>query len=1018
MRKSMSKGRHYDWFIVYSLVTVTLIISMIGCGGGGGGDSSNDDLLNSPLHYTGPAEPATLNETNAAELAIGSYSAVSSSPIDADSVSTQRSMTIKNIDTPKRQLLLTALQNSIQQADFNGAMQLDAKRSASISNVVYGDCGGSLSIAINMNESTGIFSGNYNYDNYCDNGITTSGGGQLSGTIDLTKNQMQHLRMSFDIMSVNETDRSYDLSGTIDFEEDANGSLAARMDVLMLDNENDKTYWLLDYTTVLAPVDPHTDMTISGKYYDPDHGYVTVRTDAPLRIDNTYPWPTQGVMVITGRDGATVRMSFSLKGCWLEADLDGDGEIDWTSDDWRKIDSNILFPVWKYGGFGTCIGERGLHAADIDNDGVVEIVSAASDSGFESNKLWYVAKKSSLGGFSQIWSSGLYNSSIAHILPADTDGDGIFEIYVGLTNGTIHTYNGLTFLEIDTFSTGTSLFTFEIGDTDGNGSDEIVVSDGTNLKVYASGNRQLMWERTDWGGGALAIGNVDLDASPEIISSNHNGPGYVINGADQTLEWNYANGFGRLVKAGDIDNDGIDEIIGTAPTHRISIFEAELRTASNELVVDISVDALHLADVDGDQIPEIIYGDDQGGSIHCHDGATLANLWSIKNPETGVGGITVGDVDEDGDVEVLWGAGGGSTGPDHLFIADTSTQTIEWQSIDLIGPLSAVDVGDVDDDGRDEIVMVSYQSNSGIDNGIIHIFDAQTHDLEWRSGDVPDGVGMCGVDSVKIGDVDGDGETEFVITSIAYSYDGAIHIYDGSTHTLEQTTGVVNGSTFSNLALGDVDKDGQVEIVVGHSGIFSGPSGARITVFDGATLQMEWQSAALGSFPGGISDIVLADIDSDGSIEMIASISDMHVYAFDGVTHEMDWREDVPAYSLVVEDMDMNGHLDILVGKTNGEITVFDGPDFTQSSTSSPIVTERITAIKVNDLDGDGDKEILIGGDFGLLLLNEQGGKLLWQSGKLGDKLGRSNQIVCRDTDNDGQKEVFIGSNIALYQFE
>jgi hypothetical protein len=35
----------------------------------------------------------------------------------------------------------------------------------------------------------------------------------------------------------------------------------------------------------------------------------------------------------------------------------------------------------------------------------------------------------------------------------------------------------------------------------------------------------------------------------------------------------------------------------------------------------------------------------------------------------------------------------------------------------------------VDDDGKDEIVMVSFESESGYDEGIIYIFDALTHEL-------------------------------------------------------------------------------------------------------------------------------------------------------------------------------------------------------------------------------------------------------------------------------------------------
>ena len=331
------------------------------------------------------------------------------------------------------------------------------------------------------------------------------------------------------------------------------------------------------------------------------------------------------------------------------------------------------------------------------------------------------------------------------------------------------------------------------------------------------------------------MANVDDDPGMEIVIAGA-GHGYVIDAVTRQLEWDYINGFGPEVHSGDVDGDGRDEIVSVAYSGHIVIFDAELHTPKQEIAIDRGIGALLVADLEHDGIAEIIYGNDGRGLVRCYEGDGVTERWTITNPKYDSTGFAVGDVDGDGSMEVLWSVGGNSTGPDFLFVADPIAG-IEWQNVHLDGPLSAVAVGDVDDDGENEIVMASFESNSGYADGVISIFDATTHELEWQSTDLPNIDTWHGINSVRIADVDNDGETEFVIAT-SDLHDGLVQVYNGRTHMLEgQSANYDHFDVFTAVEVADVDGDGTTEII--------GAVGPYLVVLNGVTLAEEWKSTSL-----------------------------------------------------------------------------------------------------------------------------------------------------------------------------
>jgi len=666
---------------------------------------------------------------------------------------------------------------------------------------------------------------------------------------------------------------------------------------------------------------------------------------------------------------------------------------------------------WKYAVYGAGIGAKGLHVVDLDQDGTLEILAH----GYFYEPFWYVIKSDSNEGFKQTWSSPLYPTNIIDIYPVDHDGDGTMEIFITLDDGTVEVYNGATLEKQSTFSLGPNIMAMAYADLAQDGSMNIITTDGTNIYIYSASTHAFLAEIPGYGGESLTVGNMDDDTALEIATTTYYGhTGYVLDGVTRALEWNYMETFGRYIEAADVDNDGRDELIGAVPWVSITKFNVESQSAGGQAPVS-DLAAINLSDVDGDDIPEILSGDGQWGSIRCFDGVTMIEEWAIRNPYHGVTDIDSGDVDQDGLPEVIWGAGYSSTGEDHILVADIDSGLIAWQNVDLTGPLSSVDLGDVDHDWAIEIVMVSNESNSSYDDGVISIFDGTTHELEWQSIDLPNIDTWSGVASLKLANIDADAQAEIILAA-SNSYDGILQVYDGSNHTLENQSAEINSESLTDMEIADIDADGKLEIVVGTRSETTGASGVHILIYDAETLAIEWQSPLLGSTFNQIDDIELRDIDNDGSWEIFASVNQSELVVFDGKSHLQEATKSLNTVSLDTIDIDADGQIELITGLANGSVQQFDASTLAFEKLLVTNLLTPIDALRVSDVNQDGSLDLILSSE-GVLYIYGSGNSLpLWQSDYLGRMLARYNHLPLQDIDGDGHLELFFGSSYGLFQ--
>jgi uncharacterized protein YxjI len=301
-------------------------------------------------------------------------------------------------------------------------------------------------------------------------------------------------------------------------------------------------------------------------------------------------------------------------------------------------------------------------------------------------------------------------------------------------------------------------------------------------------------------------------------------------------------------------------------------------------------------DVDGDGKTEIVTGGYFGGAtamaqLCVWDGATLAfenvRTWQWGSA-TQISSVAVGDVDSDGQMEIV-------TGGEYMYGGLRVAQLCVWSGATLALEkvqawqwtgdtwIESVAVGDVDGDGKKEVVSGGCYFDGAFYNAQLCVWDGAT--LAFENVQAWYWTGSTYIKSVAVGDVDGDAKMEIVTGGHyrdPYYRKAQLCVWNGATLTLENVeTWAASGSVFLNsVAVGDVDGNGEAEIVTGGYYMSGSLALAELTVRNGATLKekvftQRWfttddtyiYSVAVGDVNGGRAEIVTGGYYWDGGRE-------------------------------------------------------------------------------------------------------------------------------------------------------
>ena len=372
-----------------------------------------------------------------------------------------------------------------------------------------------------------------------------------------------------------------------------------------------------------------------------------------------------------------------------------------------------------------------------------------------------------------------------------------------------------------------------IGDVDGDGINDIVTSapthgDGNSnagrIYVYSVGSGRLLWTADgqagdQLGSGVEAAGDTNGDGIPDVVASGPASAGiaHIYSGRDgrvlQTFHSpNADEAFGNHISgAGDVNGDGYADVIVGSPGK-----EGENKVAGHAYIYS------------------------------GRDGALLYSL-SGERVGDGFGSTVAGHV-EGKHIQLVVGApGAGPAHHGRVYVYEGWPPKLKF-SVDadatgsMLGYMFVSVPGDVDGDGVPDVYASDWSNAArGPSTGRIYMLSGRTGKPLFALTGETAGDGF-GTSPSMAGDVDGDGRADLIVG--AWQYGGAAisggkaYLYSGRDGRLLKTyTCRTPGDTFGfdAVGLGDVDGDGTVDLLItsGWSAVNGHHSGRVFVISSG-----------------------------------------------------------------------------------------------------------------------------------------------------------------------------------------
>lgn len=525
-----------------------------------------------------------------------------------------------------------------------------------------------------------------------------------------------------------------------------------------------------------------------------------------------------------------------------------------------------------------------------------------------------------------------------------------------------------------------SLNPLNVVDVDNNSVPAFIDVDGDGDLDAAIGNRAgaVAFYRNNEGnfvqqsGTANPFSAVNVDPNPSDNSGGYSVPTFV-----------------------DLDGDGdLDAPIGNIAgsifyfRNENGQFVQQRGTLNPFLGIDIgSYSFPAFVDIDGDGDRDLAIGNEEGSIFYFrNESGRFVQQRGTLNPFLGidVGSLSApafGDVDRDGNVDIVIGNQDGTfyyfRNENGRFVQQRGTLN-PFLGID-VGAVSAPAFADLDEDGDQDV----FTGSRGFGDVILLRKNVPLYVGRTGTANPFNRVVVETSPVPTFADLDGDGDLDAFLGEVY----GGIQYYRNDSGVFRQITGSanpvnnVNVGLFSTPTFVDIDNDGDLDL-------FSGEFAGTINFFRNNNGQFVAQGGSANPFSGidvgEYSNIAFADVDGDGDEDAFLGLFDGTVDYLRNENGAFVRRPglnplrgaDAGYFSFPsFADVEGDGDVDALVGDLLGRVQFFrndnrgDGALTAVTGSSNPFNGIDIgfyAAPALADVDGDGDVDTVIGGDFAL----------------------------------------------------